>query len=600
MGRKQPPPPPVSRWPVLITAAGFFLTEVVVLAGAASPFRLPKEAVAIATLCAAVGLAVISAARRRKLTLPRGSLAVALMTLPVLQAVSALWSASPLRSMESALLTLVWVTGILWMATIEDDQRRVIFGAAAIGVALSVLVMLLQLAGVTVFNFARDFSSVRLSLTGLTGNPADLSMASVLLLPFLLTWGETSRRSWFYRILAVLFGLATLITQTLTGVVALGAVMLVWLVQRRSRRLWANVVTVGVIVVAVALAAGLGERLQRDSRRIKAGNWYKLLSARGDGWTAAGEMIREHPITGVGAAAYTHQYYPYRLAWLSRKGGTGARGELASHFQWAHCDPLQIVAELGIPGSAWMAFFVWAVVTARRRADPLVPLASAAAAPFVALHYPTHLAVGLIPICLALAHTVHHAQPITTLNWRRARATLAILVVVFAGAGVFWQLRRVAVDVFVGGLEQRLTLANLADRDERIQIGIAVESQILPRVGRLGTKDPALLRTLGRASLLRGDARSAELAFRASYEGWPHEDAEFYLGMSLNAQGRRNEAVAHLSRVCRTNPDLMDLITDESLQRAVGGIIETYQPPKVRRPKNKKPGRKGKNTEKRQ
>ncbi len=139
MGRKQPPPPPVSRWPVLITAAGFFLTEVVVLAGAASPFRLPKEAVAVATLCAAVGLAVISAARRRQLTLPRGSLAVALMTLPALQAVSALWSASPLRSVESALLTLIWVTGILWMATIKDDQRRRIVGAAALGVALSVL-----------------------------------------------------------------------------------------------------------------------------------------------------------------------------------------------------------------------------------------------------------------------------------------------------------------------------------------------------------------------------------------------------------------------------------------------------------------------------
>jgi len=113
MTRKHPQPPPASRWPILVTTAGFFLAEVAVLGGAASPFRLPKEAVALAALCAALGLAVVSAARRRTLTLPRGRLPLVLMALPALQLVSAGWSASPPRSVESALLTFIWV---IWVS----------------------------------------------------------------------------------------------------------------------------------------------------------------------------------------------------------------------------------------------------------------------------------------------------------------------------------------------------------------------------------------------------------------------------------------------------------------------------------------------------
>jgi hypothetical protein len=577
MSRKHPPSPPSAGWPILITAVGFFLAEVVVLAGAASPFRLPKEAVALAALCGALGLAVISAARRRVLVFPRGPLVPVLMALPTLQVVSALWSASPQRSVESALIALIWVAGTLWLATIDGDARRRVVVAAAIGGAISIIVMLLQLAGVIRFNFAAPFASARLSLTGLAGNPADLAMASVLFLPFLLTWGESSSRPWFFRALTVLFALATLITQTLTGIAALAAVMLVWLVQRRSRRLWIAVAGVGALVVAVALAAGLGQRLQREADHVRAGNWYRLFSARGDGWTAAEEMIRNHPVAGVGAAGYTHQYYPSRLAWLARNGGTGGRDELASHFQWAHCDPLQVIAELGIPGAVWMVLFGWALITAGRRAGPILPLTAAAAAPFVFLHYPTHLAVGLIPICLCLAHTVASADPATTFEWHRARVPIATALVILAGVGVFWQLRRVAVDVWVGGLELRLALVQGEDAASRARMGSAVESQILPRIGRLGIHGPELWRTLGRARLLRGNASGAESAFNTSFAGWPHEDAEFYLGMSLFAQGRRNEALAHLGRVCRTNPKLAEKIADADLRRAVDDILETYR-----------------------
>ncbi len=577
MGKKPSTTEPKSRWPIVLAATGFFLAEVVVLAGAASPFRLPKEAVVLAALSLAVAGGCIAAARRRAITLPHGPLVWVLIALPVLQAVSALWSASWLRAVESSLLTVIWIAGIMWLGTVTTATRRRLALVAAFGVAISAGVMLVQLAGVSVFDFSAPFTSKRLSLTGLTGNPADLAMAAVLLLPFLITWGEDSSRPWLYRVLAVILALAALITQTLTGVAALAALLVIWLIQRRSKRLWLTALGLGTVIVTVALTAGLGDRLLRDSERIQKGDWYRLFSARGDGWSAATEMVRERPLSGVGAANYTQVYYPSRLAWLTRHGGTGARGELASHFQWAHCDPLQGVAELGILGIAWMAALALAIVSVWKRAGPLLPLAIAAWAPFALLHYPTHLAVGLIPIALVLAHLVAMAEPPRTFQWRRARLPVATVVVVLAIVAAGWQLRRVAVDLWIGGNELRLTMSEDLDPANRARLAAAVEAQILSRIQRLPSAAPTLWRTVGRARLVRREAAGAETAFRTAYALWPHEDAEFFLGMSLVAQGRRGEGLQHLGRVCRTNPALARHISNADLRRSVQDLVAAYR-----------------------
>jgi len=79
----------------------------------------------------------------------------------------------------------------------------------------------------------------------------------------------------------------------------------------------------------------------------------------------------------------------------------------------------------------------------------------------------------------------------------------------------------------------------------------------------------------------------AETAFRNAMTLWPHEEAEFGLGLALadqdrrlQAQGpvldsrnRRGEAIVHLARVCRTNPALLELIAEEELRQAVAEII---------------------------
>ncbi len=565
------------KWAVRLAAAGIFLTEVVVLAGSASPFRLPKEAVILSTICLAVGVAGVAAAQRRVVRLPTGPLAAVLLALPILQAVSALWSASPRRALESACLTTIWVVGILWMATLSADNRRRLALIAAVGVAVSTAVMMIQLAGENVFTFSERFSSNRLRLTGLTGNPADLAMAAVLILPFVLTWGETSTRPRLYRGLAVILALGAAISQTLTGFAALSLLILVWLIQKRSKTLWLTMLGVGAALIAVGLASGMTPRLKAEANRLRQGDFYRLFSARGDGWSAGAEMIRTRPVSGIGAANYTQLYYPSRLEWLTRNGGTGRRGELASHFQWAHCDPMQHMAELGVVGIGWMIALAVAIYRTRNRAGPILPLAIAAWTPFALMHYPAHLAVGLIPITLILAHLVASHGEQKSLQWRTARVPLASLLVVIAAAASWWQVQRVATDLWVGGNELRLVLTRQAAPEIRTRMATAIEVQILSRIDRLPAIAPTLWRTVGRARLARGDAGRAETAFRTAYELWPHEDAEFYLGMSLVAQGRRSEGLSHLGRVCRTNPALVRLIGDPELRRVVGDMLDAYR-----------------------
>jgi hypothetical protein len=130
-------------------------------------------------------------------------------------------------------------------------------------------------------------------------------------------------------------------------------------------------------------------------------------------------MLRGHPLQGVAAGHFTHAYFPSRLAWLEARSATGRRGELATHFEWAHCDPLQLAAELGAIGGLWGLALAWSLVRTRPRGDPLPPLAAAAVAPFLLLHYPTHLALGMIPITLVLGHMLA-AQP--GFNQRRRMA----------------------------------------------------------------------------------------------------------------------------------------------------------------------------------
>ena len=557
-------------WPATLMGLVFLLVEIVFLPGGGSAFRLPKEALAVAGILAVLALGLSTRLRNAPLPVPRGLLVATLLALPLLQVASSFWTADPNRALATAAITATWIVGAIWLATLDQGQRKWVVTLASIGAAISGVVLILQAAGIPLLVIGRSSGS-RFRMSGLAGNPADFAMAAVLLLPLLLVSVRRDKTPWWRWLIILILVIAAALSQTLTGAIALAGVALVWLIQQRSWKLWAGASAIALLTVALALSTGLSSRVLRQIRMIQLGDTYSLLSARADGWTAATEMIRERPVTGVGAGHYTHAFYPSRLAWLEARSAVGRRGELATHFEWAHCDPLQLLAELGILGAIWLAVLLWSLFQARPRGDPLMPLAVAAITPFLLLHYPTHLAVGMVPIVLILAHILAAQDtvivPKLAGGWR---VVVPIILIGIAGAGSMWQMRRVALDIWRANLERGLEFAASSTEPlRRTQLASAVEWQILERIEQLPEAAPVLWRVAGKARLTRGDARAAEEAFRNANSLWPHEEAELGLGLALADQGRRNEAMVFLGRVCRTNPALAREIADQDLRRAL-------------------------------
>jgi hypothetical protein len=249
-----------------------------------------------------------------------------------------------------------------------------------------------------------------------------------------------------------------------------------------------------------------------------------------------------------------------------------------------------------------MIALVVVMIQYRPRGDPLPLLALAAFIPFALLHFPSHLAVGLIPMVIVLAHLAA-AAPVTELEigpWVRRSALIVVAVVMFAG--LFWQARQTIINLWRGGLEYALGVAQSLDDPHRSRQAAMVEAQALPRISALPASRPWLWRIIGRARLTRGEDIGAETAFRTAMTLWPHEEAELGLGLALasqsrriessvsvlDANNRRGDAVMHLVRVCRTNPALIDLIGDPEIASLVDQIVHAFEEDPGSR--NKRPG----------
>ena len=569
------PAPTASGW--VVTACGllFAAVEVIVIPGASSPFRLPKEALALGGL-AAIG-AVVCLLRARTFELPRGPLTAVVVALPALAAASALWAASPRMALASAAATAVWATAAVALAHLDRPARRLIAIWTSFGVLASALAMVAERLGSPLLEVEPVGSASRLQLTGLTGNPADLALAAVLLLPLLvsaLVRAHPAGRRW---LLPVALAVASLATRTLTAAIAVAAIVVVIAFVTPSRRLRVAVAVAALVAVVVVPFTPLGARLAASAKRLAHGDLYDLFSARADGWTAAAEMIAEHPVLGVGAGNFDRAFYPARVAWLAARGEVGQRGELATHFEWAHCEPLQVIAELGIAGWLWLAGLAAALVWHWRRIDgPLLAVSTCAVVPFALIHYPARLAVGSVPLTLiAAALLAREPRRRVELATPAARQAVCAAVVAAAAAVVFWQSSRVAVDRWRGQAESRLVAAARLQMAARTQVLTDLERQALGRVDGVTATTGDLWRLIGRARLLRDAPRPAEAAFSTAMTVWPHEEAEFGLGLALAAEDRRVEAVAHLTRVCRTNPSLTALIMDSDLRQAVEETLET-------------------------
>lgn len=565
----------VSSRSVVVAGVLLIIVQCLMVPGLSNPFRLPKLVLLVGLVGALAGMSIAIQIFKTGRISCRWPLAACLLTYPVLQALSLFWSGVPQRALSAVLLSLSCVLITLWMASLNADQRRQLVRFASVGALVSCAVLFLQFLGASPFETT---DTGRRSLSGLAGNPSDLAASAVLLLPLLLfTAREGIRKRWFDWTAAVLLSLSVFITMSLTGCAVL---VLFWLVvlahQRRSRKAWALAFASLLLLVVVAEWTDVNFRASKAVRGLKEGKVKRVLTSRTDGWLAGIEMWRSSPLTGVGAANFTHSYYPSILATVERSGPSGSRGETSTHFDWAHNDPLQVCAELGVLGAIWIGWLAFSLVSEGRRKVWLLAAAAVSFCPFLFLQYPTHIAVALIPTLLLVAEFASSHMTERTLSSRPLRLITATAILVSIAAIWSWSIAQVSHSRWTHTTRLKLKAAASLQGPQRVALCRQVEEDANRYASQHTAFAPEALRVVAQSHLLRSNFSAAEAALRKSHELWPHEAAELGLGLTLAAQGRRSEAVPHLANLVRVNRRIRRTISDRSLRKEVDAYIKAH------------------------
>jgi O-antigen ligase len=339
-------------------------------------FRLPQrmavEWLALASLVALAATAPLGPEGLR--ALGRQPAARATLPLLALATLSLATTAHPLHVADALVDLTIGVAALVgWSLWLGRERLDPLLDLTLVpAVPLAVLGILQAHRIWTPLGFAVDTGGGRLETTSLAGNPGDL--AALLVLPCLLAQARlaTSPRRMRWALLAALLVYGIAVTQTLTSLAALavGSVLLWALLLPRRRVLVAAVVGVVVLAAALAVVPGLRDRVLGWRHQLELGGFNQLLSGRLDGWRVAGELLADHPLTGVGHGAYRAGFGAAKLELVAR-GETFYLAHVNPSFSNAHNEYLEVAADLGWPGVLVLAWGAWTLAVAawRHRAD---------------------------------------------------------------------------------------------------------------------------------------------------------------------------------------------------------------------------------------
>jgi O-antigen ligase len=324
------------------------LMAIVFWSGSSDPVNVTKTTVAMtAALALAVSGAIRVALRRRigldAVLLVALLLGLALVVATLFSDVPGLSVAGTFGRSDGLLLYLSCLT-LLCIGTgafAAGPARPVLYGLLA-GGAFAAAYGLLQKAGIDPV----DWANIGLSpVIGTFGNPDFESAYLGIVIPgaawgvLTTTWG----RPWRIASGALLLAAAgtAVLTSAVQGPVAavsgLAVVAAAVLLERggewgrRGVAVLVGVVAVAALVAAVGIAAGVGPGSRLEAiGSLKARRWY---------WSAAVEMWRRHPWTGVGLDRYGAYYRSARPA---------AAAAATNYSDAAHSVPLHLLATGGL------------------------------------------------------------------------------------------------------------------------------------------------------------------------------------------------------------------------------------------------------------
>ncbi|MGA7992367.1 MAG: O-antigen ligase family protein, partial [Thermoanaerobaculia bacterium] len=204
----------------------------------------------------------------------------------------------------------------------------------------------------------------RFFAAGLVGNPGDLAMALVVPAVLLFATAADALRPPRLRGLAAVGLAATLLgitaTEAVAPALAFGAGALVYTLLAPRKRAQA-LVALASLVGILALSGGTRRALEKVGQ-LRRGDVAAATTQRDIGVLAAAEMIRAHPLLGVGPGAFSNAFVPARVAAEERSGRHLVHSSEYAHFDNAHSEPLTLAAECGIPAAAAAALALLALL----------------------------------------------------------------------------------------------------------------------------------------------------------------------------------------------------------------------------------------------
>jgi O-antigen ligase len=205
----------------------------------------------------------------------------------------------------------------------------------------------------------------------------------------------TGRRRWAYAAIATLLVTGVVLSASRTAAGALVAGLVVFFARSRRGALAVVAAIVVVALVSLSTKTALGVRARDLVDAASKRDYERLFSERLLPGLAAIDMIRDHPMVGVGPGCFRFHFMAYRLRLDDHYPKAWTRG-YPGNWSAVHNDHLQVAAETGLPGYALFlgGIAIGAGWRRRRTAPPRIEASFARA-----MRWP--LAALIFVLCLA-------------------------------------------------------------------------------------------------------------------------------------------------------------------------------------------------------
>jgi len=334
---------------LIVVALGLIVLPMTVVRDGADPYRLPKELVFRAEAIVLLALLVLRwrgpwkpLAQWR----PEFLLTAAIVTWAIV-----VTATSTNRTLSLDSLITIAAAAVIFVATciaVESRSREAI-DVLMLGCCVNAAITILQELRVwqPVPAAEGHYGSV-----GLMGNTNDVGTFLVVpaVAAVVMATTSTGKRRWAYVGVATLLVSGMIASATRTALIAfLASILVLALTQARRAALVLGVVLLLVGLAVASPATVIGRGVRDLAEAAGARDYQRLFSERLVPFLAAAEMIRDHPLVGVGPGCFRYHFMDYRISLATKYPAAWTRG-FPMNWGTVHNDHLQVAAEAGIFG----------------------------------------------------------------------------------------------------------------------------------------------------------------------------------------------------------------------------------------------------------